>query len=193
MFFHHLLPCPSQHCPFGLHYDALSDVDNSPELTGVLRKIHFHNLVDGYAFPDVPYRFLAFFNWVIGEVNSFLLCFFFFEKKKLTSGVLVPKGRARLQRDGFLRDLDTVDIMYSGIDRDAPSFRIEDRHFDDGSHVMTFKAYTNRDLTEITVSARTFAVFTRNTLTYECCWKRVRLTGADSFRLGRHQDRSSSW
>jgi hypothetical protein len=64
MFFHHLLPCPSPLCPSGPHYDALSDPRKPSLLLEVFEKINFERLVDGYAFPDVPYRFIAFLDWL---------------------------------------------------------------------------------------------------------------------------------
>jgi hypothetical protein len=65
MFFHHLLPCPSHVCPYGVHYDALSDLQDPSLLIQVLDDMNFDKLVDGYVFPDVPYKFIAFLDWLV--------------------------------------------------------------------------------------------------------------------------------
>lgn len=74
VFFHHLLPCPSRLCPIGPHYDGLSDTRNPSKLIEIFQEIDFDKLVDGYAFPDVPYRFIAFLDWVVQEVS--IICSF---------------------------------------------------------------------------------------------------------------------
>lgn len=70
VFFHHLVPCPSNaFCAFGLHFDALSEYGDPSELIKTLQELCFHNLVDGYVYPDVPDRFVTFLDWIVGEVG----------------------------------------------------------------------------------------------------------------------------
>lgn len=76
IFFHHLLPCPSRSCPSGPHYDSLSDSQDSSLLLSVFEKIQFDRLVDGYAFPDVPYRFIAFLDWLL-QLQEVRMCFLY--------------------------------------------------------------------------------------------------------------------
>lgn len=64
LFFHYILPCdPLLGCPFGLHPSNVED------LSGILREVRFDNLVDGYAFPDLPFKFLEFLDWIAQEVG----------------------------------------------------------------------------------------------------------------------------
>jgi hypothetical protein len=64
MFFHHLLPCPSSSCLSAPHYNELSDGKDPILLGTTFGMIHFDKLVDGYAFPDLPYRFITFLDWL---------------------------------------------------------------------------------------------------------------------------------
>ncbi len=73
--FHHLLPCPSDPCPFGTHYANLSDGQYSSKFIEVFKKINFRVLLDGYVSPDVPHRFVAFLDWLTGDVSSFMFLF----------------------------------------------------------------------------------------------------------------------
>lgn len=71
MFLHHLLPCPRSRCTFGIHYNDLSNAESPTKLIDVLREMHFNRLVECYVFPDVPYRFLAFLDWLVQDVSTF--------------------------------------------------------------------------------------------------------------------------
>lgn len=71
VFFHHLLPCPSSSCSFGVHFEGLSNSEDPSRLIKILEGIYFHSLVDGYVFPDVPDRFVVFIKWARGEVREF--------------------------------------------------------------------------------------------------------------------------
>lgn len=172
MFFHHLLPCPSNSCSFGVHFEGLSDFEDPSKFIKVLEEICFHNLVDGYVFPDVPDRFVIFLNWVRGEVRPFHVDF----KQDVTSS----QGRDLLYRNDLLWPIDVKDREFSWVDQNAISFRIQDGS---GSAPM-FTAYTDLNMIQSMVCTPTVSSDPFN-------WtERVMLIRISSSQQGKHQSRS---
>ncbi|KAF5352815.1 hypothetical protein D9756_006143 [Leucocoprinus leucothites] len=117
-FFHHLLPCPTQRCAFGIH---LPDAGRDEQmLVDVLAEINFHNIVDGYVCPDMPYRFIKFIHWLIEE-------------------------HPLLQEKQLLCKLDLPEDNYDWIHADAVSFVIRSVRLEDGGCITTFGAYMHPD------------------------------------------------
>ncbi|KAJ3569917.1 hypothetical protein NP233_g4743 [Leucocoprinus birnbaumii] len=115
-FLHHLLPCPTQQCAFGVHLpDAARD---ELALVEILAGINFSIILDGYVCTHVPHRFITFIHWLYGEEHLLL------------------------QQNRVLFKLDQPLDNYDWINADAVSFLIRSVRYDDGGCLTTFEAYT---------------------------------------------------
>lgn len=119
-FFHHLLPCPTRDCAFGIHLKITSDIDKKP-LVEILDKVNFSNLVDGYVCPDIPYRFIEFLRWILEEEHPLL------QEKRLLFKLEMPEN-------------------YRWINPRAVSFIIRSVRYAGGGCITTFEAYTDLPL-----------------------------------------------
>ncbi|KAF9441818.1 hypothetical protein P691DRAFT_779668 [Macrolepiota fuliginosa MF-IS2] len=121
VFLHQLLPCPTTHCAMGVHYHELSSKGSTKRMK-VIQEINFHNIVDCYTLPDVPYRLLAFLDWII-EGGGDLICHNLWEK-------LDPKVQG-----------------FNWLKEDGISFRIDVERSPEGGSLIMLKAYTDLVLT----------------------------------------------
>ncbi|KAF9449343.1 hypothetical protein P691DRAFT_759119 [Macrolepiota fuliginosa MF-IS2] len=121
VFLHQLLPCPVSPCAMKIHHNEVS-AKGSAKRIDVLRTINFSNLVDFYTLPDVPYRLLAFLDWLV-------------------------EGEDELIRHNLWEQLDLAEQGFNWIKQDGISFRINVECAPEGGSLTTFTAYTDLVLT----------------------------------------------
>ncbi|KAF9449339.1 hypothetical protein P691DRAFT_812652 [Macrolepiota fuliginosa MF-IS2] len=120
VFFHQLLPCPADNCVLGIHDSKLSSKGSTKRIE-VLREVNFDNLVDRYTLPEVPYRLLAFLDWLI-------------------------EGDDDLVQHNLWKNLDLAEKGFDWVKEDGIAFRIDVERAPEGGALITFKSYTDLSL-----------------------------------------------